>query len=314
MPCHAWHRYLIDFAKNYSDILDVIVCTLESEPIDWSLRYNWVKNLFPQVNVHHYGEDIPQYPHEHEDFWDLWKNAIKSKVPQKIDYVFASEEYWFKLAEILNAKYIPVNIARDLVQISWTNIRENPLKHWEFLPEEVRSYYLKKVCIFWPESTWKSTLAKNLAKHFKTNSVNEYARDLIDANNWNVEFEDIEIIAKWHIASEKALEKNANRVMFIDTDIIITKIWSNILFKKCPKWIEELSEKPRYSLYLLLDVDVPWVPDVQRYLPNKREWFFDICKQELDKIWANYVVISWNWDERFKKSVNEIEKLLNTDI
>lgn len=310
MPCHIWHRYLIDFAKHYTDIVDVIVCSLKNEPIDWKLRYIWMKNIFPNLNIHHYNKDIPQYPEEHVDFWNLWKKAIKSKVKWKIDYVFASEEYWFKLAEILGAKFIPVNIARDLVPISGTKIRENPYEYWNYLPEEVREYYLKRVCIYWPESTWKSILAKNLALHFKTNSVNEYARDLIDTQNWELVYNDIEIITRWHQASQHSLEKLSNKVIFVDTDIITTKIWSKILFKKCPEFIKKASKKPKYDLYLLLDVDVPWVPDIQRYLPDKRQWLFNLFKKELDKIWANYVIISWSWEERLNKSIKEVSRLL----
>jgi HTH-type transcriptional regulator, transcriptional repressor of NAD biosynthesis genes len=85
---------------------------------------------------------------------------------------------------------------RELVSISGTKIRENPYQHWDYLPEVVRPCFVKKVCIFGPESTGKSTLTKKLAEHFHTSYVHEYARPFLDLKNGECKAEDIEKIAR----------------------------------------------------------------------------------------------------------------------
>lgn len=309
-PLHLGHQYLIDFALQYVDRLTILVCTLNSESIDGYLRYEWVKESFPKAHVIHSTDENPQEPHEHPDFWNIWENTIKSRVPEKIDYVFASEQYGFKLAEMLSAKYIPVNHSRSLIPVSGTKIRKNPMKYWKYIHPNARPYFVKKVCIFGPESTGKTVLTQKLAKKFKTVYCEEYARGLIDLSDNKVTYSTISDIAKGHPASEKALLKQANRVLFSDTDLIITKIWSKILFKKYPKWIEKKIQENTYDLYLLTDIDTPYFPDPQRYLPTKRKWFLNICIRELKKYNRNYHLISGNWLEREKKAISAVKKIL----
>src|SRR5687768_9683832 len=69
MPPHLGHVYLCEFARSYVRDLTIIVGTLPSEPIPGELRYAWMKELFPDVRVVHLAEELPQYPHEHPDFW-----------------------------------------------------------------------------------------------------------------------------------------------------------------------------------------------------------------------------------------------------
>jgi len=310
MPPHLGHQYLIDFAKNYVDKLNVLVCSIKSEPMPGSLRYRWVREMFPDVNVISFTYENPQEPHEHINFWQIWRDTIYKVLPQGADYLFASEKYGWKLADVLQMNYVPVDHARELVPVSGTAIRQDPQKNWSFIPSQVRPHFIKRVCIFGPESTGKSTLARDLAKHFNTLYVHEYARGLIDAQNGECSYADIEKIAKGQIAAEAAIARQANKVMFCDTDLITTTIWSKILFKKCPAWIEEEATRRKYDLYLLLDIDVPWVADKQRFLPEKRKWFLDLCIKELKRRNKPYVLISGNWQERFKKAVKEVERIV----
>jgi NadR type nicotinamide-nucleotide adenylyltransferase len=312
LPPHSGHKYLVDFARNYVGDLKVMVCSLKTEEISGKLRYQWMQESFPDVDVFHLDKKMPQEPKDHPKFWKIWKENIKRLVPEKIDYLFASEDYGWELAKVLGAQYIPVNHARDIVPIGGGSICNNPMKYWDYVLPAARKYFLKRVCVFGPESTGKSTLAKKLAKHFKTVAANEYARDLLNFYNGACDYEHIDLIAKGHYASEEALAKQANRVLFSDTDSVTTVIWSNVLFKKCPEWIKKMSYKRKYDLYLLLDIDTPWIKDVQRYFPEEaqRKDFLNLCKKELEKRGCKYVLINGSWAERFKKAVKEVEKVL----
>lgn len=126
-------------------------------------------------------------------------------------------------------------------------------------------------------------------------------------------YEDIEIIARGHRASENALARQANRILFSDTDLLTTTVWSNVLFGTCPAWIYEAAEAMTYDLYLVTDIDVSWVDDNQRFFSstNERQQFLDLCIQALE--WRNrpYVMISGTWDERLSKAIQAVEKLLS---
>src|SRR3954464_12879435 len=104
MPPHLGHVYLVEFAQRFVDHLTVVVCSLPSEPIPGSLRFAWMRELFPAANVVHLTDDLPQEPCQHPDFWQLWHDSLLRVVPGRPDFVFASEDYGWKLAEVLGGR------------------------------------------------------------------------------------------------------------------------------------------------------------------------------------------------------------------
>jgi NadR type nicotinamide-nucleotide adenylyltransferase len=177
----------------------------------------------------------------------------------------------------------------------------------------VRTYFVKRVCVFGPESTGKSTLARDLAKQFQTRYVWEYARPLLDPQEGKCYPEDIPRIVRGQFAAEEALAPQANRVLFCDTDTLTTVIWSETLFGHVPPWVREAADARSYDLYLLLDVDVPWVADGQRFFeaPQQRRAFFERCRQELETRGRRYVVLRGSWSERFAAACQAVEQLLS---
>lgn len=310
LPPHNGHVYLIDFARSYVDSLTVAVDSLSNQPIPGELRVRWLRRMFPDVRVVLLPGENPQYPHEHQDFWSIWRNVLTAAIDGPLDFLFASEDYGVRLSQEMNATFVPVDICRNEIPISGTQIREQPLTHWEQIPREVRPYFVKRVCLFGPESTGKSTLARKLATHFHTVAVPEYARTHIEHHNGRLELSDIPLIARGQMAVEDALMYNANRVVFCDTDLITTTIWSDWMFRSCPAWIHHEAEKRNYDLYLLNDVDIPWIEDQVRYLPEERVSFFERCRQELETRNRPYHVVSGSWSERFDSAVAAVSSLL----
>ena len=101
LPPHLGHQYLVNFARHYVEELTVLACSLASEPIPGELRYQWMCELCPDCRVIHVRDENPQEPHEDPDFWQIWHETIRRVLPEGPDYFFASEDYGFKLAEIL---------------------------------------------------------------------------------------------------------------------------------------------------------------------------------------------------------------------
>lgn len=310
MPPHLGHVYLVDFARHYCDALTVVVEHVKDEPIPSALRFAWMRELFPTVQVVHLQEENPQQPSEHPDFWNIWKRSLQRILPYQPDLLFASESYGPKLASVIGADFVPVDPARSIMPISGTKVRERPLTHWQYLPECVRPYFLKRVCVFGPESTGKSTLAAQLARHLETQLVPEYARTLIELQNGDIRAGNMPTIARGQLASEDALARKANRVLVCDTDALTTSIWSDVLFGSCPDEITALAAQRSYDLTLLLDVDVPWVADVVRYLPDERRAFFERCQRTLEAHARPYVIVRGSWEERWQIARTAVEQLL----
>ncbi|MEZ0374364.1 MAG: AAA family ATPase, partial [Candidatus Sericytochromatia bacterium] len=254
MPPHKGHVLLIDFARHFVDDLVIVVGTLPGEPIPGALRYQWMQELFPSCTVLHLEKVLPPYPEEApsvEVFWQLWRSSLLEILPRQVDYVFASEDYGARLASELGARYIPVDQPRGLVPVSGTAIRENPLKNWQHLPDIVRPYYLKRVCVFGPESCGKSTLARQLAAHFSTRWVPEFAQILLAQQQGKLREADIEIIARGQLAAENALARQAEKLLFCDTDLLTTVLWSRELFGSSSTWLETEAGRQSYDLTLL---------------------------------------------------------------
>jgi HTH-type transcriptional repressor of NAD biosynthesis genes len=310
MPPHDGHRLLIDFARRFVDDLTVLVCSLPDDPIAGSLRHRWMRELFPDCRVCHETALLPQTPADHPEFWSLWVSAIRRHLPSGPDFVFASEAYGARLAAELNARFIPLDIEREMIPMSGTTVRADPLQQWDRLPAPVRAHFVRRVCLFGPESTGKSTLARELARRYGTVHAFEFARPLLDAKQGRCDPEDIPIIARGQRALEDALARQARRVLFCDTDALTTAVWSEVLFGSCPHEVLELARAHPPDLYLLLDVDVPWVDDGQRYLGHAREDFLDCCRRALDAQGVAYRVISGNWQARLTAACAAVDDLL----
>jgi HTH-type transcriptional repressor of NAD biosynthesis genes len=311
LPPHKGHQFLIQSALKYVEELTILVCTIQKEPIAGELRYAWMKELYPHLNVKHITDEVPSYPHEHLDFWNIWTTLLKRNVDNDTEVFFSSEEYGFEVAHKLNIKHIMIDKERQMIPVSATAIRTNPFANWNFIPENVKPYFCKKIVLTGPESTGKTSLAQLLAQHYQTSWVEEYGRDYFVNKNGNLELSDITEIAKGQIKLEQEAAKKANKLLFCDTDLIVTQIWSEIYFQKCPPELLALNLNRNYDLYLLMDIDIPWEDDGTREFPNLRQWHFDRIKNELDNRQLNYVVISGDYESRLLKAKNSIDDFIN---
>jgi NadR type nicotinamide-nucleotide adenylyltransferase len=310
LPPHLGHQFLIDFGVAYVDALTVLVCSLTREPIPGDLRAGWVADMCPRANVLHVTDENPQEPHEHPEFWRIWIETIRAKLPTGPDVVFTSEGYGDELARRLGARHVPVDRARELVPISGTMLRERPLTHWRYLPPPVRPYFAKRVVIFGPESTGKSTLARDLARHYQTAWVSEYARGFLDHKGAKYEPSDFPLFVAGQHASEDALARQANRVLFCDTDALTTLIFHRLFYGTAPDCLVRAADSRRYDLYLVLDVDVPWVDDGQRDAPGDRERLRDVYVTELVARGRPHVLIRGSWAERLDAACRAVDELL----
>lgn len=172
-------------------------------------------------------------------------------------------------------------------------------------------YPLKRVCLIGAESTGKTTLAQALAKHFQTVWVPEYAREYIEAKGAACDYDDLIAIAKGQIESEARLALSANKVLFCDTDLLTTMIWSQCHYGKSADLIGQMANDSRYDLYLLTKIDFPWVDDGIRDSKNYREWIENRIIEELTGRRRRYVAILGTHEERMEKAVKAVNSILD---
>lgn len=169
---------------------------------------------------------------------------------------------------------------------------------------------LKKVVIIGPECTGKTDLSQYLASHFKTEWVPEYARAFLTKLNHPYDKSDLTKIAHGQLRMEDEWMQGANRVLICDTNLMVIKVWSEQKFGDCdPEILTSLAMR-HYDLLLLTYIDVPWEEDPQREHPQKREYFWNIYKKEAMSSKIPVIEISGTKEERRKKAVEAVEKIL----
>ena len=159
---------------------------------------------------------------------------------------------------------------------------------------------IKKIIITGPESTGKTTMAEFLSKEFNTVYVPEYARKYIQLRNNKYDYNDVLNITKHQIKELTKNYNNADKYVFFDTGLIITKIWFIKVFNKVPELLENAIKTIKTDCYLLCYPDIEWIPDDVRVNKGKKrnELFFKY-RQELEQYNFKYKVIKGKGKERF---------------
>ena len=177
---------------------------------------------------------------------------------------------------------------------------------------------VKKIVIIGPESTGKSTLCTELAAHYNSVWVKEYARTYLEKNGTNYTYESLYEIGKGQISEEeityqllKTDTAFKNDVpLFIDTNLYVIKVWSEFVYNKCDNRILSEIVIREYDLYLLCNTDLPWVKDNLREYPDlvTRQKLFSYYKEEMIEQKVPWAIISGNKEERLKNAINIIEE------
>ncbi|PBQ32004.1 ATPase [Sphingobacteriaceae bacterium] len=167
-----------------------------------------------------------------------------------------------------------------------------------------------KIAVVGAESTGKSWLCEELARHYKTVWVPEYAREYFnDSDIYNYTLDDLVVIAKKQIALEQQLTNQARRFLFCDTTLITLKIWAELEFEQTPDYIDQHLKDTHYDYYLITDNQIPWEADPLRQNKHSREKLFEMNLAEVQKSLIPYTIISGKRQERLKNAVKIMEVL-----
>jgi HTH-type transcriptional repressor of NAD biosynthesis genes len=312
-PPHRGHKFLIDTALAQVDHLDVLICVRPEQTISGELRAQWLREMHPSACVRAIDD-----PGKDDDsaFWAKYTVRILGHAP---DVVFTSEDYGEAYARLLGCRHVMVDRERTRVTVSARAIRAAPLRHWEYLEPCVRAYFAKRISVVGAESTGTTTLARDLAEHYRTVWVPEYGREYCEklqaagVDLWTYQWRSGEFteIAHKQQELEDGLAREANRILMCDTDVLATGIWHERYIGTRSTEVEAIAESHRHDLYLLTDCDLPFVQDGLRDGETIRQWMTRRFEEVLTERGLPWVKISGQGEQRLAAAVPEVDKHLS---
>jgi NadR type nicotinamide-nucleotide adenylyltransferase len=168
----------------------------------------------------------------------------------------------------------------------------------------------KIIAVTGAESTGKSTLTEALAKHYHVPFKPEYARTYIHDLLRKYTFGDLENIARKQIEQYHELLASKQPVVILDTWLLITKIWFDVVFGRIPEWLEKSITQLRIDLYLVCDTDLPWIADdVRENGGENRNWLQQRYISEIETLGVAYRIIQGKDHERTQNAISCIDRL-----
>ena len=159
------------------------------------------------------------------------------------------------------------------------------------------------IVITGPESTGKTTLARQLAEQLDVPWVPEFARTWLEERNGVYTQADLLTMARgqWE-AIETA--RADNPVVVADTDVLTHLIWSREKYGSDVPEMQELWPLRPPFFHLLCKPDIPWEPDPLRETPHLREFLFEEHLSRLNASKLPYAIISGH--ARFEQALKAL--------
>jgi HTH-type transcriptional repressor of NAD biosynthesis genes len=325
LPLHLGHVYAIEQAAKQVDELYVILTSSEKRDkelcerdgikyIPTDIRLSWLGAALKDISNAQVIHVKDNWGNDDYD-WDKGAEMIQKAIGKPIDSIFSSENDYEKhfIKNYPNAKHIVIDNDRKNIPISATDIRKDLSGNWDKLPSYVKSYFTKRVAIVGTESCGKTILTIKLAEYFRTNYVHEVGRDYCEKYDNQLTVEMFDQIGIEHFLLQQKKAEESNKVMFVDSDAVITQYYLDMYFngRKSPL-IEEIIKLQEYDLVIYLEPDVKWVEDGLRFAGD--EGVRKSNNEKLKKMYKDrgikFVSISGSYSERFEKAKNFVRAIL----
>ena len=323
-PLHMGHVDCIIRAANMCKELYIVLSIGHNRgEIDGRIRYRWIYQLtkhIGNVKIITLEDEAASKAEYDEKYWQSDADKVKAAVGKPIDVVFCGSDYdensfWNKCYPESKLYIFPRN------DISSTEIRKNPYAHWDWIPNIVKPYYVKKVLLMGGESTGKSTLTINLANRFNTNYIDEAGRDISERSGTETMMlsEDFTEILLQHKLNEIKAIEHSNKVFFEDTDTLITQFFMGFLedpgIEKNKALSDAIDALNAYDLILFLEPDVAFVQDGDRSeeIRDNREKYSDQIKDLILSHGKRFVIVSGSYEERYEKAIAEVNRLFEKE-
>lgn len=322
-PPHLGHvRCLIRAAAQCEKLIVVISSGRNRDEIDVRVRYRWIYQLtdhLTNVKLFILSDDADSKADYSQEYWLRDAAKVKAFAGQTIDAVYCGSDYdensfWGKCYPEAKLHILPRN------EMSSTALRQDIQKHWDWLPNVVKPYFVKKVLLVGGESTGKSTLTINLANYYNTNYLEEVGRDISERSGTDLLMvpEDFTDILITHKARELEAVKHSSRVLFEDTDCLTTLFYIGFLKgrekEKNAGLAHAIAQLNCYDLILFLEPDVAFVQDGGRseVIASDRERY----SRQIQEIYRDHgfalETVNGDYGQRFARAVELVDRLLGS--
>ena len=168
---------------------------------------------------------------------------------------------------------------------------------------------LKKIVVTGPESTGKTTLTEALAANLDVPWIPEYARSYVEGLNRPYTYQDVETIARFQIRKEEEMTLSSlNGILLMDTWLIMTKVWFEVVYGSYPDWIEQYISTSKIDLFLICKPDLPWIADpVRENGGEMRNILFGKYCREIDLHGFPWAIVEGTGEIRFRNALQLLE-------
>lgn len=262
-PLHKGHQYLIERAIEATDRLIVVIYDApETTTVPLTVRSEWIRRLYPQVEV----LEAWDGPTEVGDSFEIRKShedyLLRILAGRNVTHFFSSEFYGEHVSAALGAEDCRVDESRSVFPLSGTSIRLNLYASKNDIDPIVYSDLVTKVVFLGAPSSGKTTIARTLANMFETAWMPEYGREFweLHQHDRRLTLEQLVEIAEEHVRREDAVTLAANRFLFVDTDATTTCIFSRYYHGAVHPRVAELANDTidRYDLFFLCGDEIPY--------------------------------------------------------
>ena len=166
---------------------------------------------------------------------------------------------------------------------------------------------LTRIVVTGSQSTGKTQLAEQLAAHYGVPWVPEFARDYAEQKGGTLTSADVTPIGSGQITREDAAMRGLTGMIVLDTDLVSTVVYSEQYYGSVPAWIPIAAKERIADLYLVCDIDLPWVADTVRDAQHQRRQMHDSFIQHLTHYGAAHHVVSGTGPERLSRAIANID-------
>lgn len=318
-PMHNGHLECIIKAACMCEKLYIVLSIGNNrDEVDYRVRYRWLYQAtkhIGNVEIFTISDDCESKQEYTLEVSKADSEYVKKHIGEPIDVVFCGSDY--DADSFWNVNYPDSEFyVFERNDISSTAIREDLYGHWDWLPTFVRPYYVKKVLLIGVESSGKSVMTVNLANYYNTNYIEEAGRDLSEKSGTDTLMLDedfTEILLTQKLNEMKAVEQS-NRVLFCDTDCLITQFFLKFLGgnEENIKLSDAIDALNSYDLVLFLAPDVKWVQDGDRSteIRDNRDKYRKMIADIYESHGKKFEYIEGDYLTKFNRCVELVDKML----
>jgi len=244
-PMHRGHLDAIMRAKKENDKVFVIVCGYDNEEragnINMTLKERTaiVRKIFANdeiisvlsINDTELGIDESMC----EGNWVVWQKKVAEILYDSLSFDdrimwYVAEPYYKEMLEKRNILRAEVTLIDKVVQVSGTQIRENPLKYWKYIVKEYRNNLCHNILVTGTASEGKTTLVRDISTYFGIDYSEEYGREsLLNKGKVDTDLtadDFVDFLVGQSLDMRKRVFNNDNGVFISDTDNLVTLMYA----------------------------------------------------------------------------------------